>query len=54
LDGDAWLLVADASPLAANPLEVVPTRFNAVAVAGMAWLIIGFIGAPRTFLYFAF
>jgi alginate O-acetyltransferase complex protein AlgI len=41
-------------PLAANPLDVVPTRIKAVAVAGMAWLIIGFIGAPRTFLYFAF
>ena len=41
-------------PLAAHPLDVAPTRIKAVAVAGMAWLIIGFIGAPRTFLYFAF
>ena len=41
-------------PLAARPQDLVPSRVQAVAMAGMAWLIIGFIGAPRTFLYFAF
>ena len=40
--------------LAANPLDIVPTRTKALAMASMAWLIVGFIGAPRTFLYFAF
>ena len=41
-------------PLAAHPEDIVPTRFKAAAMAAMAWLIIGFIGEPRTFLYFAF
>jgi alginate O-acetyltransferase complex protein AlgI len=41
-------------PLAADPEAIVPTRAKAVAVAGMAWLIVGMIGEPRTFLYFAF
>jgi D-alanyl-lipoteichoic acid acyltransferase DltB (MBOAT superfamily) len=55
----AWMVTLGAlslmlPPLAAHPLDVAPTRIKAVAVAGMAWLIIGFIGAPRTFLYFAF
>ena len=41
-------------PLAASLLDVAPTRIKAVAVAGTASLIAGFIGAPRTSLYFAF
>lgn len=41
-------------PLAARPQDLVPSRVQAVAMAGLAWLIIGFIGEPRTFLYFAF
>ena len=41
-------------PLAANPEALTPSRTKAAALAGMAWLIIGFIGQPRTFLYFAF
>ena len=41
-------------PLAANPDRLDPSRINAVAMATMAWLIFGFIGEPRTFLYFAF
>lgn len=41
-------------PLAADPEAIVPSRAKAIALAGMAWLIIGMIGEPRTFLYFAF
>jgi alginate O-acetyltransferase complex protein AlgI len=41
-------------PLAANPQEIVPNLGKAAAMAAMTWLTIGFIGAPRTFLYFAF
>jgi alginate O-acetyltransferase complex protein AlgI len=41
-------------PLAANPETLSPSPMKAVAMAGMAWLIAGFIGEPRTFLYFAF
>ena len=40
--------------LAANPETLSPSRTKAVAMAGMVWLIVGFIGEPRTFLYFAF
>jgi len=40
--------------LAANPELITPSRLKAVAMAGMAWLVVGFIGEPRTFLYFAF
>lgn len=40
--------------IAANPEGLVPSRAKAVAMAGMVWLIVGFIGEPRTFLYFAF
>jgi alginate O-acetyltransferase complex protein AlgI len=39
---------------AANPEALLPSPIKAVAMAGMAWLIVGFIGEPRTFLYFAF
>lgn len=41
-------------PLAVNPEALVPSRSKALAMAGMAWLIAGLIGEPRTFLYFAF
>jgi D-alanyl-lipoteichoic acid acyltransferase DltB (MBOAT superfamily) len=41
-------------PLAANPEALMPSRTKATAMAAMVWLIIGFIGEPRTFLYFAF
>lgn len=40
--------------LAADPEALSPSPMKAVAMAGMAWLIVGFIGEPRTFLYFAF
>jgi len=40
--------------LAANPEALLPSRSKAVAMASMVWLIAGFIGEPRTFLYFAF
>lgn len=55
----AWIallgsLALTLPPIAANPLELVPSRGKAAAMAGMAWLIVGFIGEPRTFLYFAF
>jgi hypothetical protein len=33
---------------------VAPNRIKSVAEAEMTWLLIGFIVAPRTFLYFAF
>ena len=49
----AWLAVF-LPTLAANPEALSPSRSKAVAMAGMAWLIVGFIGEPRTFLYFAF
>ena len=39
---------------AANPEKLVPSHAKAFAMASMAWLIIAFIGHPRTFLYFAF
>jgi alginate O-acetyltransferase complex protein AlgI len=40
--------------LAADPEAIVPSRAKAMALATAAWLIIGIIGEPRTFLYFAF
>jgi D-alanyl-lipoteichoic acid acyltransferase DltB (MBOAT superfamily) len=41
-------------PLAATPDDLVPTPRKAVAMACMTWLMLNFVGAPRTFLYFAF
>jgi alginate O-acetyltransferase complex protein AlgI len=39
---------------AANPETLAPSPAKAIAMAGMTWLIVGFIGEPQTFLYFAF
>jgi alginate O-acetyltransferase complex protein AlgI len=47
-------LAAALPPLAANPEALLPSRSRAFAMASMVWLIAGFIGEPRTFLYFAF
>jgi alginate O-acetyltransferase complex protein AlgI len=41
-------------PLAAEPEALAPTRRMAYATAVMLLLSIGFLGQPRTFLYFAF
>jgi hypothetical protein len=41
-------------PLAAEPDSLVPSRRMAWTAAAMLLLSIGFIGEPRTFLYFAF
>ena len=48
------ILAITLPPLAANPEALMPSRTKATAMAAMVWLIIGFIGEPRTFLYFAF
>jgi hypothetical protein len=52
--GALGCLALTLKPLAAHPLELVPSHSKAIAMAGMVWLIAGFIGAPRSFLYFAF
>jgi alginate O-acetyltransferase complex protein AlgI len=41
-------------PLAADPEAIIPSRAKAMALAAAVWLVIGMIGEPRTFLYFAF
>jgi alginate O-acetyltransferase complex protein AlgI len=41
-------------PLAAEPEAIVPSPTKAVVLAAAVWLVIGMIGEPRTFLYFAF
>ncbi len=41
-------------PFSAKPEALKPTQGMAIAMAGMAWLVIGFIDQPRSFLYFAF
>jgi alginate O-acetyltransferase complex protein AlgI len=41
-------------PISARPRELAPSYSLAFVAAGMAWLIVGFIDQPRTFLYFAF
>jgi alginate O-acetyltransferase complex protein AlgI len=38
----------------AQPFKVEPTFRTAFAVAAMAWLTLGWLGEPRTFLYFQF
>jgi len=48
------LLSVRLPPLAADSEAIVPSRTKAVALAAAAWLIVGMIGEPRTFLYFAF
>ncbi len=48
------ILSVSLPPIAANPEGLLPSRAKAFALAGMAWLVVGFIGEPRTFLYFAF
>jgi alginate O-acetyltransferase complex protein AlgI len=40
--------------LSAKPDKIQPTWSTSFAMAGMAWLVIGFIGQPHSFLYFAF
>ena len=41
-------------PLSAQPEKLQPTWRMGFAMAGMAWLVLGFIDQPRSFLYFAF
>lgn len=41
-------------PLSAMPDKLMPTWRMSFAMAGMAWLVLGFIGQPHSFLYFAF
>ncbi len=41
-------------PLSAQPDRLQPTWRMGFAMAGMAWLVLGFIDQPRSFLYFAF
>ncbi len=41
-------------PLAADPEAIVPSQAKATILAAAVWLIMGTIGEPRTFLYFAF
>jgi len=41
-------------PLSANPEKLVPTWRASLAAAAMSWLIVGMIGQPHSFLYFAF
>jgi D-alanyl-lipoteichoic acid acyltransferase DltB (MBOAT superfamily) len=41
-------------PLAAEPEAIAPSHAKAVMLAAAVWLIVGMIGEPRTFLYFAF
>jgi D-alanyl-lipoteichoic acid acyltransferase DltB (MBOAT superfamily) len=41
-------------PLSASPERLVPSWRTAFAMAGMAWLVVGMIGQPHSFLYFAF
>jgi alginate O-acetyltransferase complex protein AlgI len=40
--------------LSAKPDKLQPSWSMGFAMAGMAWLVIGFIGQPHSFLYFAF
>ena len=40
--------------LALAPLKTQPTLRNAFYVAAIAWLTLGWLGEPRTFLYFQF
>jgi hypothetical protein len=39
---------------AAQPFKLTPSFRTAFAVAAMAWLTLGWLGEPRTFLYFQF
>ncbi|MDX6502309.1 MAG: alginate O-acetyltransferase complex protein AlgI [Blastocatellia bacterium] len=41
-------------PLSAQPDRLQPTWRMGFAMASMAWLVLGFIDQPRSFLYFAF
>jgi hypothetical protein len=41
-------------PISANPDKLNPSWPKAIGVAGMSWLVLGMIGQPRSFLYFAF
>jgi D-alanyl-lipoteichoic acid acyltransferase DltB (MBOAT superfamily) len=41
-------------PLSADPDRLKPGWKMAAAMASMGWLIVGLIGQPRSFLYFAF
>jgi len=41
-------------PLSARPDTLQPSWRMGFAMAGMAWLVLGFIDQPRSFLYFAF
>ncbi len=41
-------------PLAADPEAIRPSQAKATMLAAAVWLILGMIGEPRTFLYFAF
>jgi D-alanyl-lipoteichoic acid acyltransferase DltB (MBOAT superfamily) len=41
-------------PLSATPDKLKPSWSMAFSLASMAWLILGFIDQPRSFLYFAF
>jgi hypothetical protein len=40
--------------LSAKPERILPNWNMGFAMAGMAWLVVGFIGQPHSFLYFAF
>ncbi len=40
--------------LSAKPERIRPNWSMGFAMAGMAWLVMGFIGQPHSFLYFAF
>jgi D-alanyl-lipoteichoic acid acyltransferase DltB (MBOAT superfamily) len=41
-------------PLSAHPEKLQPTWSMGLVMASMAWLVLGFIDQPRSFLYFAF
>jgi alginate O-acetyltransferase complex protein AlgI len=41
-------------PLSAHPERLQPTWRTSFAMASMGWLVLGFIGQPHSFLYFAF
>ena len=41
-------------PFSAFPDKLQPTWRMSFAMASMAWLVLGFIGQPHSFLYFAF
>jgi D-alanyl-lipoteichoic acid acyltransferase DltB (MBOAT superfamily) len=55
----AWIVVLGPlsmllPPLSAYPDKLKPTWSMGFAMASMTWLVLGFIGQPHSFLYFAF